>query len=67
MGCAEPVDLSGYENGSFARIAEPHGRRVKYIVAHVAPGLALKEGDHVDIAPSRCVKGKLPEVRKVSD
>jgi len=64
-GCAGGVDLSAYRNDRFVQVREPRGRRTVSVVAHVPPGLQVEVGDEVEIAPARCSKGVMPEVKQV--
>ena len=63
--CMDGLDQSAYRNDRFVEVREPHGRRTISVVAHVPHGLQVKEGDEVEIAPARCSKGRMPEVKQV--
>jgi hypothetical protein len=64
-GCMEGVDQSAYRNDRFVQVREPHGRRTVTVIAHVPQGLQVQDGDEVEIAPARCSKGRMPEVKQV--
>lgn len=35
------------------------------VIAHVPHGMRLRDGDEVEIEPTRCIEGVMPEVKQV--
>lgn len=65
LGCAESVDLSAFGNDQFVEVRIPHGRRKVTVIAHVPKGMRVEVEDAVEIEPTRCKNGVMPEVKQV--
>lgn len=64
-GCLLALTPAQIAAGTYAEITVWHGRSIHYVSALVPPSITPALHDKVEIAPSSCKDGKIPEVRQV--
>ena len=51
--------------GQYVEIKVPHGRRGEYLSAFVPPSITVEIHDKVEISPTYCKDGTVPEVKQI--
>lgn len=63
--CSENLSDKDINDRKYAEIMIRHGRTARYVLAAIPNALKPLEHDEVEISPSRCTAGVVPEIKQI--